>query len=199
MTRPEKKAAQALQRGELIIFPTETVYALAADGLSKKAKQKIYSLKARDSRKPLGLLLADGRRLRRYVDPKNLTPKVRRLLRRFWPGPLTVIFPASDLGAAIAGGPTIGIRVPDHPVAAQILKNAGVPVVATSANKSGGPEPVRGEDIPISVKNAAKCVVMEKHKSAHGAPSTVVDISVDPPKILREGAIAKKEIEKWLK
>ncbi|MBI4669244.1 MAG: threonylcarbamoyl-AMP synthase [Elusimicrobia bacterium] len=192
------QAAQAVRRGELIIFPTETVYALAANGLDPKAKSKIYAAKGRDFSKPLQLLLADTRDLPRFVEPSDLTLKTGRLLRHFWPGPLTAVFRAGPLGVILTGKATIGVRIPDHPLALKIIKKSKLPVMATSANKSGGPEPVSGRHVPAALKKAAKWVIMEPGPTKFTAPSTVLDLTIFPPQILREGAISRRMIEKWL-
>ncbi|MBI2069319.1 MAG: threonylcarbamoyl-AMP synthase [Elusimicrobia bacterium] len=193
-----KQIAGALRRGYLVIFPTETVYALAADGLDAGAKRRIYLAKGRAFDKPLQLLLPDAALIARYIDRRSLKKPLHRLAKRLWPGPLTVVFKANALGRRLSGGPTIGIRVPDHALARTILRLCKRPVLATSANRSGGPEPVRLRDIPAMVKKAAKYIAVEPEQIRRRNPSTVLDASVSPPRILREGAITQQKIERLL-
>lgn len=179
-----------LEAGGIVIFPTETVYAIGCDALNPAAREKIYGLKGRDTNKPLQLLLPNANAVKKFVDFNKLDKKVFKKLMKFWPGPLTLILPASPLGVLATGGkPTIGVRIPDHPCAQALLAALDFPLATTSANLSGGAEPIEAKLIPAKLKKAAKCVVLESGKTKYQMASTVVDISSYPPRILREGAI----------
>lgn len=182
-------AAKAVLDGELIIFPTETVYALACHGFNATAKNKIYALKGRNRRKPLQLLLPDMENLAQFADLDCLKPQEKGLLRRSWPGPLTAILPATPAGEKISGGPSIGIRIPDDPAAQAVLKATPAPIAATSANLSHGPEPARFAMIPEVIKKAAKCKIWRAGKTRYAEASTVIDCTRRPWTILRCGAL----------
>lgn len=186
----------ALETGRLVIFPTETVYALGCGAFSLTAREKIYGLKGRDFDKPLQLLVADTSTVEKLVDFNRLDKKVFKKLAKFWPGPLTLILPASPLGVMVNGGKaTIGIRMPEHRLAQEILKSLDFPLATTSANFSGGAEPIEAKLIPAKLKKAAKCVLLEPGKTKYQMASTVVDISICPPRILREGAISRERVK----
>lgn len=190
----------ALEAEELVIFPTETVYALGCGAFSPKARNKIYGLKGRDTNKALQLLVPHVKAMEKFVDLSKLDKKVFKKLTKLMPGPLTAIFPASPLGVMANGGKaTIGIRVPDHRLARELLSELDFPLATTSANFSGGPEPTAAKLIPAKLKKAAKCVVVESGPTKYKMASTVIDLTSCPSRVLREGAIPLKEIRKCLK
>lgn len=193
------EAARLLQKGEVVAIPTETVYGLAADARNGEAVARIYAAKGRPSFNPLIAHLPDAAAVPRYAD---LHPQAQLLAERFWPGALTMILPLrADAGIATittAGLPTIGIRVPDHAVARQVLRAFGGPLAAPSANPSGrisatsaahvaDPETGLGGRI-AAVLDAGPCTV--------GVESTIIGWSADgAPALLRPGGIPAEEIE----
>lgn len=192
-----RAAADAIRRGELVIFPTETVYGLAADALNVSAVRKVFEAKGRFDRQPLPVQvasLADVSKAAAFI-PQSARP----LAERFWPGPLTLVLTKSAaLPSVVTGGrETVGVRVPDHPVALALVKEVGSPIVATSANISGGPSPRNAEQAIRDVGENVS-LVLDGGECRLGVSSTVVDVSVTPPKILRRGTIGVDEIRKVL-
>jgi len=201
LTKTEiNQLAKAILSDEIILFPTETVYAIGGNAFSMKARKKIYELKGRDKHKPIQLLLANLKDAEKFIDKDKLNPNILLGLRNLWPGPLTAIFPASPLGMIIGEGrTTIGIRIPNHPLALAILKASPCPLVTTSANSSGGPEPVEYDLVPLKLQKAAKRSWIEKGKTWYRMPSTVINVMNYPVTVLRQGALPENEIKKCLK
>jgi len=189
-----RTAAEVIRRGELVVFPTETVYGLAADALNEAAVRLVFEAKGRDQTRALPVQIAGVEQLSRVAS--DIPAGALALAARFWPGPLTLVLPKSDAVPDIltGGGKTIGVRVPDHPVALALLRELDTPIVATSANVSGRSAPrsagcaIRGFGNLVSIAlDAGECRI--------GVPSTVVDLTVKPPSIVRQGAIGREEIE----
>jgi len=190
-------AADAIRRGELVVFPTETVYGLAADALNDAAVRRVYQVKGRSEIQPLPVQIAGMQQLDSVV---SCVPNAAKILAdRFWPGPLTLIMPKnktlSDLVTGDRG--TVGVRVPDHPVALALLRELASPVIATSANISGGRAAISAEDA-ISELGDNVSVVLDAGESKIGMSSTVVDVSVAPIKILRCSTITIEQIKEAL-
>src|SRR5947207_6309134 len=144
------EAAAAIRAGELVAFPTETVYGLGANALDGVAVARIFEAKDRPRFDPLIVHLADSADLARYADPGDVAdPRVVRLASRFWPGPLTLVLRKRSAipDLVTAGLDTVGLRVPDHPVALRLIEAAGVPIAAPSANRFGGLSPTRAEHV----------------------------------------------------
>ena len=186
-------AAQVLRDGGLVAFPTETVYGLGANALDRTAVENIYRAKGRPSDNPLIVHIAD-------TDPvKDLTagiPSVAPvLMESFWPGPLTLVMPRSDKIPDIitAGLDTVAIRMPSHPIAAALIKKAGVPVAAPSANSSGRPSPTLAKHVIEDLKGKVD-VIIDGGFTDVGVESTVLDITVTPPVILRPGGITLEQL-----
>ena len=181
------EAAGLLRRGGLVAFPTETVYGLGANLQDPQAIQELYQVKQRPFEKQVTLVIAD----RTAVETQGVrvSPLARRMMSRFWPGPLTLVLSRPD-------GSTLGFRMPRHSVALALLKAAGVPVVAPSANLSGRPPPREAGEILRDLGDKID-LILDAGPTPVGIESTVLDLSADPPKILRRGAIAK-EIEQSL-
>lgn len=179
------KAAKVIKNGGLVIVPTETVYGIAANMYDMEALERIYRIKARPKDKPLSIHIADKHSVYEYA--AIVTPAAYRMILEFWPGPLTVIFKTLD--------GTIGIRMPDHRVALDIINEAGGPVVCPSANISGKPAP-RSIEEALKDLDGFVDLAVDSGPVRLGVESSVVDATVFPVKILREGAIAKEEIEK---
>lgn len=187
------RAAALLREGKLVAFPTETVYGLGADATSDAAVKSIFAAKGRPSFNPLIVHVHD----RTWV-PGIARPDGRfdRLARRFWPGPLTLVMhrradcPISAL--ASAGGGTIAIRSPDHPVANQLLAAVRRPLAAPSANRSGHVSPTRAEHVSAELGAA---LILDGGQCRVGVESTVLDLTSDIPTILRPGSIGRRDLE----
>lgn len=181
-----KDAAKFLKQGELVAFPTETVYGLGADGLNPEAVKKIYEVKGRPQDNPLILHIADLDMLPPLVE--DLDDYTISMLSRLWPGPLTMIFPKSKLVPDIvtAGGKTVAIRMPLNDVARAMIREAGTPIAAPSANKSGRPSPTRAEDVLEDLGGEIP-MILNGGYCDFGVESTVVDLTRKPVTILRPG------------
>lgn len=182
-----KEAAQIVKNGGLVVFPTDTVYGLGASALLSTSVERIYKIKKRPSNKPIILLIADE------ADVKKLGIKIsslaQKLIKRFWPGPLTLIFKVKQS--------TIGLRMPNNKVALELIKEAGMPVATTSANISGR-KSVLSAPAAIRQLKGKVDLIIDAGKSKLGIESTIVDVTMSPPKVLREGYISKKMIWKVL-
>jgi len=192
-----RAAADAIRAGELVIFPTETVYGLAADAMNPKAVKKVYDAKGRLGKEPLPVQVGSIEDVSKAAE--FIPERARPLADRYWPGPLTLVLmkSASLPSSVTAGRETVGVRVPDHPVALALAREVGSPIVATSANLSGDAAP-RTAGQAVSAVGAHVTVVLDGGESRLGVSSTVVDVSVSPARILRRGTIGVDEIRKVL-
>src|SRR5947209_4198908 len=192
------EAAALLRAGGLVIFPTETVYGLGACGLDAAALAEIYHVKGRPPEKGLILAVAAPEHVTEVA--REVGPLARALMERFFPGPLTLVLPARDIVPAIvtAGGDTVAVRMPDHPVALALIRACGAPVAAPSANRSGAPPPRTAAEAIESLNGAVK-LALDAGPCPLGTPSTIIDLSTDPPRLLREGAIPVSELEPFLR
>lgn len=179
-------AARALREGALVAFPTETVYGLGANLLDKKAIANLYKVKKRPQGKPFTVHIASIKTIKEMKC--GITKDARRLIKKFWPGPLTMVLMSES-------GKKIGFRMPDHKAALGLIKLSGVPVAAPSANLSGRPAPKSAGAVLKDLKGKVD-ILLDGGQTAVGVESTVVDLTRKPPAILREGAIKKKEIER---
>ena len=177
-----REAAGVLRRGGLVAFPTETVYGLAASLEDPQTIQELYQVKERPFEKQVTLHVAALEEVSRRSGV--VTPLAAALMRRFWPGPLTLVL------ARVEGG-TLGFRMPNHPVALALLREAGVPVVAPSANRSGNPPPRTAEEVLRDLADRID-LVLDAGPTPVGVESTVLDLSADPPRLLRPGALEKE-------
>ncbi|MHB1414152.1 MAG: L-threonylcarbamoyladenylate synthase [Chloroflexota bacterium] len=186
-------AAEALQRGLLVAFPTDTVYGLGAHPFLPEAVARIYEVKGRPEEKPIALLVAGLRDVEQVAS--SLPPAAGRLAEVFWPGALTIVVPArAEVPAVVRGGGlTVGVRAPDHRVVRELVRWLGVPVATTSANLSGRPSPTTTAEVLCQLGDRIDYVI--EGTCPGGVASTVVDFSADPPRIVREGAISKQAIE----
>lgn len=187
-------AARILQEGGLVAFPTETVYGLGGNGLDGAACEKIYLAKGRPSDNPLILHISEFEELNAIV--REISPAAKKLMDAFWPGPLTMVFPKADIVPAKATGglDTVAVRFPSHPVARAIIKAAGLPIAAPSANSSGKPSPTRASHVEYDL-NGKIDMIMDGGAAEWGLESTIVDVSGDVPMILRPGAVTKEMME----
>jgi L-threonylcarbamoyladenylate synthase len=192
--RPFRKAGDLLRQGEVVAFPTETVYGLGANALNANAVKKIFLAKGRPHDNPLIVHIAEFEQLKPLV--QGISEKAYVLMHRFWPGPLTLIFPKSNLvpNEVTAGLDTVAVRMPRHPVALKLIKEAGVPIAAPSANTSGLPSPTEGAHV-LADLNGKIPLILDGGETEVGLESTVVDVTVEPPLILRPGGVTLEEIE----
>lgn len=180
--RPEpeiiQEAAAVLRRGGFVIFPTETVYGLGVNLQDPQAIQELYQIKRRPFEKKVTLHIAQIRQV--VAAGVRVSESARRLMRRFWPGPLTLVLPRPD-------GSSVGFRMPQHPVALALLQAAQIPVGAASVNLSGAPPACTAQEAMLDFAEKVD-LVLDAGPTPGGVASTVVDCSVQPPRILRRGA-----------
>ncbi len=179
-----EKAAEIILRGGLVVYPTETFYALGANALNKKAVEEIFRVKKRPLSKPIPIIIADKSWLKDIVIE---VPEVAiHLIKKYWPGPLTIVFRASNkLPSNLTGGTgKIGIRVCSHPLAQRLVSLVKVPITATSANISGEPPPNSIESVSLNGID-----IIDGGPVLGRVPSTIIDVTSTPPVILRQGAI----------
>lgn len=188
------EAADILVNGGLVAFPTETVYGLGANAMDPEAVAKIYKAKGRPSDNPLIVHIARASNIGELTP--YLTPKIIRLIDNFWPGPLTVVLPKKPNVPDITTGglDTVAIRMPDNPVALELIKKAGCPVAAPSANISGRPSPTKGEHVVTDLDGKVDAILIGSDCRV-GIESTVLDMTGDIPTILRPGIITAENIE----
>lgn len=189
------QAGGLLAEGEIVVFPTETVYGLGANALDEKAVEKIYKAKGRPSDNPLIVHIADRKALKDLVE--TVPEKAERLMDAFWPGPLTMIMKkTSAVPAIVSGGlDTVGIRFPSNKVAQALIKSAGVPVAAPSANISGRPSPTRPEHVIEDMMGKVAAIIVSEETEV-GLESTVVDMTTEPPTVLRPGGVTVEALRK---
>ena len=184
---------EALKAGEAVGMPTETVYGLAASCLSPSAAEGIFRIKNRPMDNPLICHISSKEMLEVLVDPEwKMTGEVERVMEKFWPGPLTILLPAHpDLPKCVTAGlATVGIRFPSHPVAQEMIRRAGVPLAAPSANLSGRPSPTTAAHVYTDLHDRINWIV-DGGSSGVGLESTVVDLISKPELILRPGGITQ--------
>jgi L-threonylcarbamoyladenylate synthase len=186
-------AARLLRAGELIAYPTDTVYGLGAVASNDSAVRRLYAAKNRSPSKALPLLIADTIAALEIAD---VTPLANRLMAQFWPGALTIVLRKHERyhSLALAKEDTVALRVPDHSVVRSIIRGVGEPVTGTSANRSGGRSPVSAAEVAFQMGELV-ALVIDGGPARHAIESTVVDITQDGVNILRQGAVGKDEIE----
>ena len=186
-----ESAVALLKEGEIIAFPTDTVYGLASDAFHAPGIIKLFEAKGRDSNKAISILIGSNDQIKSVTN--HMTKLARKLTERFWPGGLTVIVPRKEtLPELISTTKNIGIRMPNHPVALELLTTFG-PLATTSANLSGGSNPQSAIDV-FDQLNGRVPLILNGGICPGGIPSTVVDCTGDKPVILRLGAISEKAI-----
>lgn len=188
------EAAALLRAGGLVAFPTETVYGLGADGLNPAAVAKIYAAKGRPATNPVILHVADAAGAQALVS--RWPAEARALVERFWPGPLTLVLPASGAVPSIvrAGGPSVALRCPAHPVALALIRATGRPLAAPSANRSQHLSPTLAQHVASSLGGAVD-LILDGGPTEAGLESTILDLSGVRPRILRPGPIGPADIE----
>ena len=189
-----QEAVAALRAGELVVFPTETVYGLGANAADPAAVRKIFAVKGRPADHPVIVHLDNPRYLHRWVS--NVPPLAERLAARFWPGPLTLILPKADnVNDIVTGGQeSIGIRIPSHPIAQQLLTAFGGGIAAPSANRYGRLSPTKPEHVRDELGDAVG-VLLDGGESPIGLESTIVSCLDDAVRLLRPGFITRSQLE----
>jgi L-threonylcarbamoyladenylate synthase len=184
-----------LHAGGLVAFPTETVYGLGADALNAGAVQKVFKAKGRPSDNPLIVHIASLENVQQFTE--SVSEKGLQLARRFWPGPLTLVFQKkiNIPDGVTAGLETVALRVPNHPVTLELLRKFKGGIVGPSANVSGKPSPTSAEHVYNDL-NGKIDLILDAGSTTIGVESTVLDVTVDPPVILRIGGLSREDIMK---
>ncbi len=192
-----QQASDLICQGELVAFPTETVYGLGGRADQVEVIQKIYAAKGRPSNNPLIIHFPSAEEAKKWV--KSWPESAEKLSKAFWPGPLTLVLLASDKIPleARAGLPTVAVRVPSHPIALALLQKVKLPLAAPSANPSGFLSPTRAEHVAKNLKDKVS-LILDGGPTDLGIESTVLDLTRMPPRLLRPGKILKAEIEKLI-
>ncbi len=188
-----ERAVALLRGGELVAFPTDTVYGVGALAWEAQAVAKLYAAKLRPAGKAIPILLADPADVELVA--RDLPSAARRLAERFWPGPLTLVVPRAERvpPEVSAGGTSVAVRVPDHAMARDLIRAAGAPLATTSANLSGGPSPVTAQDVAAQLAGRIP-FILDGGPCPGGVASTVVDLTGPQPVVLRPGPISLDEI-----
>jgi L-threonylcarbamoyladenylate synthase len=185
-------AAGLLRHNGLVAFPTDTVYGVGALAFQPEAVQRLYAVKGRPTDKAIAVLVA--RRDDLLSVAAELTPSARRLAEKFWPGSLTLVVPKHPgLPEAVSALPTVGVRLPDHPLTRKLLELTG-PLAVTSANLSHGPNALTAEEVLAQLDGRIE-LLLDGGRVPGGLPSTVVDCTDPTPKILRQGPVSLADIE----
>lgn len=188
------EAAQAILSGQLVAFPTETVYGLGANAWDRQAVRRIFIAKGRPAQDPLIVHLASAEFLPQVA--QAIPPLAERLIARFWPGPLTLVLPkqARILDEITAGLPTVAVRMPAHPVALGLLRASGVPIVAPSANRFGHVSPTTAQHVLEDLGGMIEGI-LDGGPTTVGVESTVLDLTCSPPRLLRPGGIPREALQ----
>lgn len=189
------EASQAIKSGELVIFPTETVYGIGADGLNYEAVSNIYKAKGRPSDNPLILHVCDLDMVRDVTDCD--LGALEKLAKAFWPGPFTAVLKKSEKVPLITTGglDTVAVRIPDNDIAVELIRKSGTPIAAPSANISGKPSPTKPEHVIHDMSGKVK-IILCGDKCRVGIESTIIDLTNEEPMILRPGIISATQISK---
>lgn len=188
-----QKGAHFILEGEVVAYPTETIYGLGVDVFNKRAVKKIYDLKSRDYGLPISILVSDSAMLKEIVT--QIPDRVNALMRRFWPGPLTILFEVKESfpKSLVTNTGKVGVRVSAHPIAAALVKAVGRPITTTSANRSGFPPSLNVKHVTKYFGERLPCVIDGGEcEPSHG--STVVDVADETMRIIREGALSAEEV-----
>ena len=191
------QAVRLLRAGETVAFPTETVYGLGADATSTAAVEAVYAAKGRPADNPLIVHIGEAGGLNAVAQCRDR--RVKELIDRFWPGPLTLVLKARPplIDTVCRGLDTVAVRLPDNPVAQALIVQAGFPVAAPSANRSGRPSPTTAEHVREDLEGRIP-LILDGGPCRLGLESTVLDLTVDPARILRPGSITGESLEETL-
>ncbi len=186
-------AIDILRQGGLVVFPTDTVYGVAALARNDVAVAALYQAKQRPSHSPIPVMVGEPTAVAEIAWP---SPDFRKLAAAFWPGPLTIILPRKPVLPDIvtAGGDTVALRIPDHPLVLRLLQMLGEPLAVTSANRSGQP-PARNAAEAREQLDGRVDAIIDGGLAPGGKPSTIIDLSRTPPQILRSGPISSEQIQ----
>ena len=196
-TEALSRAVECLKDGGVVATPTDTLFGLAADVFNTAAIDRVFAVKGRPENLALPALVNGWEQL--ALVAKEVPPQTKRLTERFWPGGLTLVVPKADAvpDRLTAGGPTVAVRMPDHPAPMALIDGLGGPVTGTSANISGAPDLASLDDLAAQIGEQVD-YILDFGPPPQGTQSTVVDITTDTPKLLREGAIPfASVIEVW--
>lgn len=191
-----RRAAQLIRAGQLVAFPTETVYGLGANALDEQAVRRIYEAKGRPLTSPLIVHVSSPEMARGLA--ADWPEAAERLTARWWPGPLTVVVRKQPVipGLVTAGLPTVGLRMPSHPMALELIREAGVPIAAPSANRFSEISPTTAEHVRASLGDRV-AMILDGGPSTVGIESTVISVAGERPVLLRPGTIPLSELEPW--
>ncbi|MGC8874619.1 MAG: L-threonylcarbamoyladenylate synthase [Chloroflexia bacterium] len=192
-----EEALAWLHRSEVVAFPTDTVYGLGASIADEVALERLFAAKGRPEERGMPLLLADAEYVERFC--REIPPAARTLMRHFWPGGLTLVLWRSEaVPVRLTGGqPTVAVRVPDHPVPRALARALGGAVPGTSANRSGEPAPATAREV-LEQLGGRIPFILDGGRCRSERPSTVLDLTQDPPKILRSGPVSRAALEEVL-
>ena len=187
------EAAELIRQGALVAVPTETVYGLAGSGFNESAVERIYEVKGRPEVKPLSLMVPGPEAFEKCCT--EVPQAARVLAERFWPGPLTIVLPAREEipSVVLAGGHTVGLRCPDHPLTLRLLRECALPLAAPSANPSGEPSPKTAQQV-LGYFDGKIEAVIDGGECGIGRESTIIDLTRAPYRILRQGALPERDI-----
>lgn len=186
-------AAKALSCGKLVAFPTETVYGLGANALNPEAVKSIFTAKGRPQDNPLIIHIAQKEDIYKFV--KSVPEAAQKILDTLTPGPITIVLEKSDIipDVVTAGGSTVAVRIPESEIARELIRRAGVPVAAPSANTSGKPSPTKASHVAEDLLDSVEFIV-DGGACRVGLESTVIDLTVTPPTILRPGGVTHEQL-----
>ncbi len=185
-----ERAVRTLKAGGLVAFPTDTVYGVAAHGFQGQAVERLYEVKGRPASRPIPLLLADLDDL--SVVARDVPAVAYELARLFWPGPLSLVLPRHPRvpDEVVAGGDSVAVRIPDHPIPQRLARMLQAPLATTSANRSGAPDAITAQEVVEQIGDTIELVI-DGGACPGGVPSTVLDLTADPPRLLRRGPITR--------
>jgi L-threonylcarbamoyladenylate synthase len=191
--RAFSRCRDVIREGGVIVYPTDTFYGLGADPKNTGAVRRLFAIKGRQTEQPILLLIKDADEVRAWT--AEVTPRTEALMKRFWPGPLTLVFKARpDVMTELTGGSgTIGLRVPGNALTRELLATLDGALTGTSANLSGRPSPRTAQEAAEMLGGSVD-LLLDGGRTAGDSPSTVVDVSTDEPKVIRAGAIPSQEI-----
>ena len=192
-----KRAKEVLLQGGLVACPTESFYGIAVDATNEEAIRRLFALKKRAAEHPILLLIPSVELVSEYVI--RIPPVAQQLINEFWPGGLTLVFEASKKTSPLLTADTgkIGLRLSNHPLATALAQAIGVPVTGTSANISGSPPCCSAKEVLGSFREDIDLII-DGGETAGGIGSTILDVTVDPPQILRNGMIQPRQLEKFI-
>lgn len=193
-----QEAAQVIHAGGVVAVPTESFYGLAVHALNQKAIERLFAVKGRGDDHPVLILIDSKETLDTYA--KGIAGRARKLMDRFWPGGLTLVFFAQPLlpQSLTAGTGKIGIRLSSHPLPRELAKAVGAPITGTSANRSGQPGCITAEEVMEAVGGDIG-LILDGGRTPGGKGSTVLDVTLDPPVILRDGIVSHEELLPFLR